>query len=160
MARASLTVDTLRERVFDKISCLARAGVTGLKAPEVMAYKASVMNAYRDVSPVELNRLIQAAIDDGSGDSLVVLDVLRMLNFSRPKDDRGGENARLLALANVPEFTEAAPLLDEVQDLNKQANLLWAQFQNHSNRVSIMKMSAGLQKFQTANPQDPYADLG
>ena len=31
--------------------------------------------------------------------------------------------------------------LDEVQALNKQALLLWAQFKDHSSRVSIVKMA-------------------
>jgi hypothetical protein len=148
MNRASLVCDTLRNRVFDKISCLARATLTGVKPAELAAYKASVMCTIHNVAPIELNRMIQAALDDGGGDSLPLLDCLRMENFARPKDQRGADNARLLALANVPEFNEAGPLLDEVQNCYQQATLLWAQFGQHSSRASLMKMSVGLRSHE------------
>lgn len=159
MQRASLTVDTLRQRVFDKISCLSRAVMTGMKVPELMACKASIMSIIREVSGNELNRMIQAAIDDGSGDSLPTLDCLRMENFARPKDERGAENARLITLANVPEYTEAAPLLDEVQALNQQALMAWAAFNQRYSRAAQIKLSAGLAKLGTKDPTNPYADL-
>ncbi len=159
MNRASLVCDSLRFRVFDKISCLARASMLDMKPVELMAYKASASRVIHNVSPVELNRMIQACLDDGGGNSLPLLDCLRMENFSRVKAERGGENAVLIALAQVPEFNEAQPLLDEVQNCYKQATLLWAQFGNHSSRVSLMKMSVGLAKVSRVDAQDRYGDM-
>lgn len=160
MERASLAADTLKQRVFDKISCLARANAD-MKAADLMAYKAATIAVVHHVAPIELNRMIQACLDDGSPLSLVTLDVLRMENFARKRDDRAADNARLIALVRVPEFDKAQPLLQEVQDLNKQALLAWAQFKDHSGRVNIMKMSMGLTKeFPAADPNNPYADLG
>ena len=159
MNRASLVSDTPRARIFDKISCLSRAAMLDMKPVALAAYKAPVMDVIHNVSPVELNRMIQAALDDGGGDSLPLLDCLRMENFSRPKDHRGGDNARLLALANVPEFTESQPLLDEVQSCYQQARLLWSAFGQHSSRVNLMKMSLGFDKLDTA-AKTSYVNFG
>ena len=149
LRRSRLAADTLRLRTFDKISCLSRTAMFGMKPVDLAVYKASVMAVIHNVSPVELNRMIQATLDDGGGDSLPLLDRLRMENFARPKDQRCGDNARLLALANVPEFNEAGPLLDEVQNCYDQARFLWAGFAQHSSRVSLMKMSVGVRKLDT-----------
>jgi hypothetical protein len=51
-------------------------------------------------------------------------------------------------VANVPEFNEAQPLLDEVQGINKQALLLWAEFQ-HAGRANTLKMTVGLDKLDS-----------
>jgi hypothetical protein len=88
-----------------------------------------------------------------------VLDSIRLENFRRPKDSRAFLNAKLLELAQIPEFTEASSILDEVQLIHKQAQLLWATFVKDTSRVSIMKMSLGLNKTGTKDPNDPYSDL-
>ena len=159
MARASFTADTLRDRVFSKEACLSRASLTSLDRAGFAALKASYTTWLKDLSPIELFGYAQRCIDDGSAESLPLLDSIRLENFRRKKDDRAFLNAKLLELANVPEFTEAGTLLDEVKSDNQQAMLLWAQFGNHSSRVSVMKIAMGVSNLGVRDPKDPYADM-
>lgn len=155
MARASFTCDTLRARVFNKESCLSRASLTGLDRAGFAALKANYATM---LEPIELFAYAQRCLDDGSAESLPLLDSIRLENFRRKKDDRAFLNGKLLSLANIPEYNEAGPLLYEVQNASEQAQLLRAQFNGDTSRASLMKMSLGLGKLSTADPQNPYAD--
>jgi hypothetical protein len=146
MARASLTADTLRQRVFDKLSCLSRASLQGLDRAAFAALKANYAAILKDLAPIELTAYAQRAIDDGSAESLALLDSIRLENFRRKKDDRAFLNARLVELVIVPEFNEAGPLLDEVQTANQTALKMHAQFHDHSAHARVMKMTSGLGK--------------
>lgn len=97
MHRASYTAQTLSARVFDKLSCLSRF-TAGLGKLELAALKANLALFVRGMSAIELHRLCQNSIDDLSPQSLVLLDVIRVENFGRKKDDRAFENARLVSL--------------------------------------------------------------
>jgi hypothetical protein len=149
-ARASLTADTLKQRVFDKLSCMSRASVSGLLDRTVLdragfaQLKSDYANMLRHLSPIELTAYAQRAIDDGSADAICLLDSIRIENFRRPKDDRGFLNASIVQLAQVPEFDAAGLLLDEVQAINKQANLLWADFLGQTNRATLLRMDNAL----------------
>jgi hypothetical protein len=143
-ARASLTADTLRQRTFDKLSCLSRASLTGLDRAAFAALKSNYSNMLRDLSPIELTAYAQRCLDDGSADALPLLDSIRVENFRRPKTDRGFLNASIVQLAQVPEFDASSLLLDEVQSINKQANLLWADFLGQTNRATLMRMDNAL----------------
>lgn len=93
---------------------------------------------------------------------MCLLNAIRVENFRGPKDSRAFLNAKLLELANIPEYNEAIPILDEIQAIHKGALLLWAQFSNDTSRVSSMKIAVGVGKLgrdQVADPNDPYADL-
>jgi hypothetical protein len=160
MSRASFTVDTLRERVFSREACLSRASLTSLDRAGFAALKANYAIMLKHLAPIELFAAAQRALDSGSAEDLPFIDAIRVENFRRPKDSRAFLNAKLIELVNIPEWNDAQPLLDEVQSANKQALLLWAQFQNHSSRVNLMKLSLGLNKFGVKDPNDPYADLG
>jgi hypothetical protein len=159
MDRASQTADTLRQRIFSKEACLSRATLGGLTGAGFAQLKANYAAMLCNLAPIELFAYAQRALDDGSADSLPILDSIRLENFRRKKDDRAFLNAKLLELANIPEFNEAGPLLDEVQAIHKQALLLWAQFANDTSRVSSMKLAVGLAKLGVKDPDDPYADL-
>jgi hypothetical protein len=159
LSRASFTADTLRERIFSKEACLSRASLAGLDRAGFARLKADYKTMLHDLAPIELFAAAQRALDDGSADSLPFVDAIRVENFRRPKESRAFLNAKLLELANVPEFTESQGLLDEVKNCNQQALLLWAQFQDHSSRVSTMKMALGMSKLGVKDPNDPYADL-
>jgi hypothetical protein len=160
MDRAAQTADTLRQRIFSKEACLSRASLTGLNVAGFAQLKANYAAMLCNLAPIELFAYAQRALDDGSADSLPILDSIRLENFRRKKDDRAFLNSKLLELANIPEFNEAGPLLDEVQGIHKTALLLWAQFSNDTSRVSSMKIAMGVSKLGVKDPTDPYADLG
>lgn len=44
----------------------------------------------------------------------------------------------------MPEFDQASALLDEVQQIDKQANLAWAAFLGQTDKASMMKMANAL----------------
>lgn len=146
MARASLTADALRQRVFDKLSCLSRCSLTGLDRAGFAALKANYAAILKDLAPIELFNFAQRCIDDSSAESLPLLDSIRLENFRRKKDDRAFMNARLVDLVNVPEFNEAQPLLDDVQAINKQALLVWAEFHDQAGRANLLRTGVGLTK--------------
>lgn len=159
MLRAAATVESLSERVFSKIACLARSLPSGMKMAELAQLKAAYTTMLQHVSPVELHRVAQACIDDASGNSLPLLDVCRVINFGRPKDDRAFLNATLITLAQVPEFDQATPLLQSVIDANNTAQLAWAGFTREA-RMATLKVGRGLAKGQARTfPSDPYRDL-
>jgi hypothetical protein len=159
MDRAAQTADTLRQRIFSKEACLSRASIGGLSVAAFAQLKANYAAMLCNLAPIELFAYAQRALDDGSADSLPILDSIRLENFRRKRDDRAFLNSKLLELANIPEFNEAGPLLDEVQAIHKQALLLWAQFANDTSRVSSMKIALGVSKLGVKDPTDPYADL-
>ncbi len=159
MQRASATADTLRQRVFSKEACLSRASLTGLDRAGFAQLKANYATMLCNLEPIELLQYAQRCLDDGSAESLSLLDSIRLENFRRKKDNRSFLNTTLLSLANVPEYNEAGPLLDEVQNANEHAVMLWSQFNGHTSRVNLMKLSLGLNKFGTKDPDDPYADF-
>ncbi len=148
MSRASLTADTLRERVFDKLSCMSRASLSSLAGPDsragFAALKANYATMLVHLSAIELTAMAQRCIDDGSADALPLLDSVRVENFRRPKEDRGFLNASIIQLAQVPEFDQASILLDEVQQIDKAANLAWASFLGQTDKTSMMKMANAL----------------
>jgi hypothetical protein len=148
MSRASLTADTLRQRVFDKLSCLSRATLSSLAGPDsragFAALKANYATMLAHLSAIELTACAQRCIDDGSADALPLLDSIRVENFRRPKEDRGFLNASIIQLAQVPEFDQASALLDEVQQTEKAANLAWAAFLGQTDKASMMKMANAL----------------
>lgn len=163
MERASHTAETLAERVFNKESCLARATLTSAgDRASFAALKANYAVMLKGLAPIELFYMAQRCLDDGSPEALPLLDSIRVENFGRSKSDRAFLNAALLALAVVPEFNEAQPLLEEVKQCHKQALLAWAAFANATNGVSTMKIAMGLNKFNVKDPDpnDPYQDLG
>jgi hypothetical protein len=143
-ARASLTADTLKERVFDKLSCLSRASLTGLDRAAFAALKSNYSNMLRDLSPIELTAYGQRALDDGSAEALPLLDSIRVENFRRPKSDRGFLNNSIIQLATVPEYDAANLLLTETQQINDRALIIWADFQGMTSRANLMKMDNAL----------------
>jgi len=149
MERASLTARTLMERVWDKISTLSRAS-GGMNTADVVTFKANYTQIIRGVAAIELHRLAQNAIDDGSPLSLVMLDCIRTENFGRKTNDRPFLNQALLDLIQVPEFTEsvgddAKPgLLRQVISLHKEAGTAWANFLGKVGQVSIQRIARGL----------------
>jgi len=159
MQRASLTAATLQERVFDKFSCLWRASA-GMNLQDTAALKADYAEILEKAEPMELTKIAQRAIDDGSAQSLVLVDCLLRENFRRPRSERNFLNAALLNLVNVPEFNEAGPLLQEVVDLNNQALTAWAEFNGQANRATTLRIGQGLGRMSLAptitEPQEEY----
>ena len=108
-----------------------------MKQPELAALKANYATLIRGMAPIELNRLAQNAIDDGSMQSIVLLDCIRVENFGRKhKDDRAFENAALLQLIRVAEHDQAQPLLQQVIDHYNVAYAAWADFSGKANRAT------------------------
>lgn len=149
MERAAITAKTLSERVFDKISCLSRANA-GMKVADVVAFKSNYAQLIQGNAAIELHRLAQNAIDDGSPLSLVMLDCIRTENFGRKTNDRPFLNQALLDLIQVPEFNEAVGddskpgLLRQVINLHREAGNAWANFLGKVGQVSIQRISRGL----------------
>jgi len=150
MERASLTAKNLSERVFSQIQCLSRVSITGWTAADLVGYKANYAQLIRGIASIELHRLAQGCLDDGSPLALIQLDVIRVENFSRKKDDRPFHNATLLDLINVPEFatavgTESQPgLLRQVISLHREAGTAWAGFLGRIGQASIQRIARGL----------------
>ncbi len=150
MERAAITARTLSERVFDLINCLSRVTIPGMGLPEMIALKSNYASLIRGVAANELHRMAQAAIDDGSPQSLIFIDCIRMENSGRTKDDRPWLTASLLERINVPEHneavgTEAKPgLLRQVVALHKEAGTAWAGFLGRVGQASVMRIARGL----------------
>ncbi|MBY0506444.1 MAG: hypothetical protein K2X03_21175 [Bryobacteraceae bacterium] len=146
MHRAAHSARTLSARVFDKISCLSRFSA-GLKYADLAALKASYATFLRGMAAIELNRLAQNAIDDGSVQSIVLLDCIRVENFGRKhKEDRAFENAALLQLIRVTEHDQAQPLLQQVIDHYNIAYAAWADFSGKTNRATTLRIGHALGK--------------
>ena len=150
MERASLAAKTLSERAFSQIACLGRVNMTGWTTADLVAYKANYASLIRGIAAIELHRIAQGCLDDGSPLALIQLDVIRVENFSRKKDDRPFHNATLLDLINVPEFnaavgTESQPgLLRQVISLHREAGAAWAGFLGRVGQASIQRIARGL----------------
>ena len=114
------------------------------------ALKADYSEALDKTEPIELAKIAQRAIDDGSAQSLVLVDCLLRENFRRPRSERNFLNANLLDLVNIPEFNEADPLLRQVVDLNNQGLTAWADFSGQVNRATTLRMGAGLGRMELA----------
>jgi hypothetical protein len=143
-ARAVATATTLRERVFDKLSCMSRASLAGVTGAGFAALKANYATMLAHLSAIELTACAQRAIDSGSADDICLLDSIRVENFRRPKEDRGFLNASIIQLTQVPEFDQASALLDEIVQIDKTANLIWADFLGRTDRTNMIKMANAL----------------
>ncbi len=143
MDRATATTKDLSERVFSKIACLSRV-VADLSNKDVINFKSGYASFIRGISAIELFRLAQEAIDEGSPLSLVKLDCIRIENFARSKDNRAFSNQVLLDLISVPEFNTASGLLNEIVDLRNAAGGEWAGFMGNIGQASLMRIQRGL----------------
>lgn len=143
-ARAIAAAETLRTRVFDKLSCMSRASLAGVTGAGFAALKANYATMLAHLSAIELTAYAQRCIDDGGADALPLLDSIRLENFRRPKNDRGFLNNALIQLAQVPEYDTASELLDEVVQIDKTANLIWADFLGQTDRSNMIKMANAL----------------
>jgi hypothetical protein len=150
MQRASQSAQTLSARYFDRISCLSRFSA-GLGKLELAQLKASFALFVRGMAPIELHRLAQNAIDDiTTPQSLVLLNIIRVENFGRTKDERAFENAKLLNLIPVPEFDQAQPLLQQVVDAYNAALTAWVDFNGQINRGANLRIGHALGKQKLA----------
>jgi hypothetical protein len=143
MHRAAESAQTLSARYFDKLSCMSRFN-GGFGKLEVAALKANFAVSIHHMSPIELARTAQNLIDDGSPQALVLLDVIRVENFSRPKDTRAFANTQLLGLVPVAESDQAQPLLAQVVALHNEALKLWLDFSGQTNRATTLRIGQGL----------------
>jgi hypothetical protein len=89
MSRASLTADTLRQRVLDKLSCMSRAALSSLAGPDsragFAALKANYATMLVHLSAIELTAYAQRCIDDGGADALPLLDSIVSRIFVGPR---------------------------------------------------------------------------
>jgi len=154
MERASITAKTLAERVFDKYSCLWRASAD-MKLVDSIELRAQYATILAHSEPIELTKIAQRAIDDGSPASLILMDCVIRENFRRPRADRNFANTDLMNLVNVPEFNQAQPILKRVVDLHVQAMAAYQTFVNNTNRATQMKIASGLYSTKLAETSIP-----
>ena len=154
MQRASQAARTLNARYFDRLSCLSRFSA-GLGKLEVAQLKANFANYVRGMAPIELHRTVQNLIDEGTPQSLVLLDVCRVENFGRSKDMRAFENNKLLNLIPVAETDQAEPLLQQVVDIYNQALTNWLEFNGQTNRAATRRIGEGLGKLALGEDSIP-----
>lgn len=143
MHRASLTVVDLRERIFDKLSCLARVNAD-MNDRDEMAYRAHCAALVMGSEPVVLHRMAQAAVDRGSPQDLILIHAILNENIKLPRDRRAFANTELLSLLNPPEFAAAIPLLAAVVDLEKEAGISYSQLAGKIGQVSLARIARGL----------------
>jgi hypothetical protein len=135
----------MSERIFGKYSFLFRERA-GMNLSEATAMRANYQVALRDCEPIELARIAQRVLDEGSPASLILADCILRENFRRPKLQRSFTNASLLDILQVPEYKTATGLLRQVVDLHNAAGTAYATFGNRIGQASIMRISMGLAK--------------
>lgn len=143
LERSALTAKALNDRVFDKLSCLARV-TADMRGSELMAYRAGVKGFVDGAEPIVLHRYAQAAIDRGRPEDLMLISAILNENLKLPKDRRAFTNSSLLDLVNPPEFLEGSNSLTQVLDLHKEAGAAYARLAGHVGQASIMRISRGL----------------
>ncbi len=147
MERAAMTAKTLAERVFDKMSCLARVNA-GMDRRALVSFKANAAMLADSAEPIVLHKMAQNAIDTGSPEDLIAINAILNANLKVPRDQRTFMNQTLLELVNPPEFVTARPLLASVVDMHNEAYAAWAKLANHVGQASIMRIGRGLAKMK------------
>lgn len=160
MDRAVRTAQALSERVFGKMSVLARFK-GDLTRREAVALRAHCTTVTAGQEGIVLHKMAQNALDGGTPEDMMMIYAILNANLRLNRDTRAFSNAELLALVEPAEFAEAHPLLQAIVDLRNEAGTAFAELGAPSGQVALNRIARGLaqRKLQAAG-HAPNAETG